>query len=1188
MLGQLFGSLNSSSNKILESVTDDIHTRNLLFPDSATFQDGGLHTLDSSAESSTFIRTLSPDVAIDKLDLEYPRDIRILIAQHDASKNRLLFDSKPSSSSDSPRSTHVRANSLVGGARVPPIPEDHTNRLSSSFSTSTSNIFPRAGSRRKNSITSVFSVDENAQSPQRQQDEEDIVDIALGCMFQNVTPTYKGPSTKVHIVPRTTKPYDSVICSPFATIPGESLAQTQPPSSSFGRTNSMVRRPSTLSRSQVPGDNGDSTSFPEPMANYYSRRVVLVTRTFSIPWIDEEAGVEKAQPLVSGGRIVNPSQRRTLRSLMYAVTIVIALPIGIEPSPSVSRTSTFSRKAGMAYASQVAYASSAESDKQKFPSWLTDTMMETINAMSDVDDKTDLIGQHWDIFARALTTLQYMAQQKIMDIMKAGAGKPTYKLPTMSLTADQDLQRMVDTTATRVVRGMTIDRVRTGPGRWPSWREEARWLSSYSGGEKQNHFFQVLLSAFLATHTEWLQTLSPKWYKQKYREQQRLMPVTEAVSIPSRTIIVSGDKLAARRMVFLLAAFLPPSYTAKGDSSPVRPATSHSWRGYSQSPPKPVPVRQESLLRAINQRRARNGNSLPRQNTLASRTSSITATIDPDPQTVHSVEESGRQSLDTRSIRSKHFLADTEPSMKAETITAPTIAGPIVMRPHFSRTSSASQSDRQGHSRTSSAASASLLQPLEQRRRSSGAGSWTGRLGSLGRLWGLGGRRASASSYNEALQTTDEGLGTVDPRAQDSPHMIQQMVDDVQSVTADFIEFHPAQVPRNASTATTMDDSHPTVFSSPELPSASPEMPLSPIMTKPIATKPIDVPLKATMAQDGIIDVEIPFLTSASFSPPPTTPTSPIGTTGRSFEKSPVHTPPRLVSPPNPKSPPNVSGWLDKIHPDFTLLSLRPSPNTQAEIRAALSAEPNPPVSALSLAADKSNERWLDIASAVVADTSNWTITRIHLRRLVRYVRQANANPIMGPPGQRGIYGNPYAEPQLVGNAPGVTGSAEFILKEEWRTEKIAAFEPVIANFLERVIGNTGKASKVSKSRTQSTQSATHDTERFREQLPHPNADRSRDRERSRDAIPKKDPGAIVCDSLETLVADISRSMKEGDENVLRSGIRTWLEEVESKNVAIQAAKAAAEEEIDRKMSAIAVAEEEREAASGKGKKIVD
>src|SRR5690606_14100238 len=142
----------------------------------------------------------------------------------------------------------------------------------------------------------------------------------------------------------------------------------------------------------------------------------------------------------------------------------------------------------------------------------------------------------------------------------------------------------------------------TGQGRWGIWRDEAIWTSKWTQSLDQGHFFNNLLTGFLATHTDWLQALSPPSLRRRYFSNKQHRE-GEDLSLPARTIIISEDKMAARRLIFLLSAFLPANQQLS-TSRAHRPSTSTSIGGFAHSPPTyVVPVlREESLRRKINRR----------------------------------------------------------------------------------------------------------------------------------------------------------------------------------------------------------------------------------------------------------------------------------------------------------------------------------------------------------------------------------------------------------------------------------------------------------------------------------------------------------------------------------------------------------------------------------------------------------
>jgi hypothetical protein len=1173
--------LTRQSTTPLESLTEDTHTYSLLFPDgngphrfnidSQPHGYGDLHSPRTSATHSDF--PIYNDV-----DLSFPRDVRILIAQAGTSSANaeLIFDSKPPPVSESPRlnaTRHSRNSSRTdfavgsvpgvgrargGGTAVSSIPEDHPHHRRTSSAFSTSGAFDRRA--RRTSISSVNSVFESSYDIGR--DKDDVEKIALGCMFENATSSYKGMSNKVHIVPLASKPYENAYLS-------QSLGAEL--SSSFVKPQ-LVRKPSSLSKSHIPGDMlmpqlDTDLPYKSPphigtIQNEPNRRTVLVTRTFSISWVDEEAQIDEhhgfgppisrnpePQPNVAPQGEKRRVHSRTYRSPMYAVTIVLQLPIAPrEDSPPISRTGTFGRKSmrkdSSSHHSTMSFGSYESERRAQWPGAESFSGLDAMASMalnSDVDDRVDLIGQHWDILSRTLTTLQTLAQNKILELLKPIARTTRIlRVPTNALVHDADVKHAAEESGLRVVRGMRLPRARTGHGLWPAWREEARWLGNWASGREENFFFLILISAFLGTHTEWLQSLAPKAYRRKFREHQRLN-VSNRMSVPNRTVIISANKMAARRLIFLLAAFLPTNHSYHGEGSPLRPGTSSSFRAYSQSPPSHFPIsRQESLRRTIN-RRGKQGPS--RAVGISSRASSVTATCDSvDDRTETGTirpfgsEHHVRRPSDARSIRSKLAMTDLEPiAQKATAVTSPTTPGSIIVQPHFARQSSYGSGLQSGHSRSSSAASATLMQPLN---RGDSTELQSARPWNPFKLFGLGQRRDSSSQYSDILQTTDEGLGIAGVMNAGSSSKLQQMVD----------EAHGS--PRDLDSRRSFDSqNYRGEITSPELRDLSPER-----FGTTDGAKPIDVPLKMSVnKEDGVIDVEIPF--GEFGSPAILSPTLAGDHSGSSYGGSSFGQHSILAaSPRDPEHPLNVSGWLDKVHPDFTLQAIRPYSDMIKDIKAAMSAEPTPPLSQPLPDDVGTVEKWLDVCTTLVADTSSFAITRIRLRRLVRFVRSIPQVPTTpGSFNMRSQYGNPYRESTLVGSSVSAMATTEFTIDEKFEEETVSNMDHEFVDVVGRVTGMSANSS-TAPSNTSSRSSSRRGRTMGMDDGTEPSGDNARDCQR------------LIIGRLETIVAAETREKsktRNADEvdskentaplhlnNLLREGIRKWLDDLDSKPVA--------------------------------------
>ncbi|KAI9884236.1 MAG: hypothetical protein M1823_003985 [Watsoniomyces obsoletus] len=291
----------------------------------------------------------------------------------------------------------------------------------------------------------------------------------LDCMFGTTPLSYRGDTTKMHVLPNDDEPRSAT-----SPIPRD-------PVGSWGR------RRSNLSHSFTPND------VAEPNESSKDIRALL-TRTFSVnlPDLPESSG--------------KPRQRKTP---VYAVAMIV----------QISRD-------------------------------------EPLESPGAVDDRIDLIMSRWDIATRVMKSLQAFMRPIIRSRLERTAdalrceGMPKTRrqmyvqLEGGALSSDETVKKGAERVGARLLSGLRIPKVATGQGRWDEWQDEARWIERWAGGREHNFFFDRLLTAFLGNHTLWVAGLG---YGRRAPDDD----------IPRRTIIVGGDKPAARRLIFLLAAFLP-------------------------------------------------------------------------------------------------------------------------------------------------------------------------------------------------------------------------------------------------------------------------------------------------------------------------------------------------------------------------------------------------------------------------------------------------------------------------------------------------------------------------------------------------------------------------------------------------------------------------------------------------------
>jgi hypothetical protein len=817
--------------------------------------------------------------------------------------------------------------------------------------------------------------------------------------------------------------------------------------------------------------------------------------------------------------------------------------------------------------------------------------MPSSSLSSDVDDRVDVVGQHWDVIMRALTSLQHVVQERVLahfkspdamsppvlhqhrqqpsrsslrDLPSHFVRKPL-RLQPNALSMDKDIRAAAELTGNRVVTGMRIPRVMTGQGKWGVWREEARWLGRWAGRKEQNFFFFNLLTAFLGNHTEWLNILGPRWHRRRHREQQKAS-AGENLTIQNRTVIVSPDKMAARRLIFLLAAFLPPNTPAVSESSSfMRPSTSASFRAYSQSPPSNMPPsRKHSLRRQIN-RRPRGKQSItnmrlqpptpsdchqPPADLVDERSESSAYDVRNVPKPLGHSRRSSAHSIRTSLVIPS--LSDGSASSK-NSVTTTSTATPQSTVPiaHFTlpRTRSFGPTPDHRPASSESLASANLINTLQrsgtgQTSIASNGSSNNSRWSGFMNFWS--GRRSSSTSQSDYLQTTDDGIGY---RGQERPtSQLEQMV---QELSMDGIFGEGDQHERRG------EDIPAAANSSPETYPINGTSGVPASAARPIPERPrtFDTQMKLSVNEkDGVIDVDIPL---PDFDSPLQSPL--FGAYGSvssqldsSFGESSILSLPYC----EPEQPVNAAGWLSQFHPDFAVQAIKPYKDLDRDIERAMSAEPTPLCSVTTPSLESGPvDRWVDVCSALVADTSSFSIRRIRLRRLVRLIPTLPHQPsamtpgISGLPPGRSQYGNPYTAGST---APVMT---EVHLSEKFDYESIMDFDATLIDGLDRALAQSGDVTRANSARSSrsSSRRGRHETHTESNATPHVE-------------VPQTDCKSVIFDALETVVKDVTAARngkldpkkdgasqrsdgaicsKTATDSSLKEGIRRWLVEVE-------------------------------------------
>jgi hypothetical protein len=395
------------------------------------------------------------------------------------------------------------------------------------------------------------------------------------------------------------------------------------------------------------------------------------------------------------------------------------------------------------------------------------------------------------------------------------------------------------------------------------------------------------------------------------------------------------------------------------------------------------------------------------------------------------------------------------------------------------------------------------------------------------------------------LQSTDDGLGISGvgykkPAHRPLRNTLEQMVQELDRtrIDGDDLDFFP---PKSADSS----PEHRPIGPSGVQASAARDIPERP--------RTLDAPLKLSVNEkDGIIDVDIPL---PEFGSPLQSPLlsgyhSNSSLDGSSFGQSSFFSFPSRET----EQPVNVAGWLSQFHPDFALQSVKPYANLLGDIKRAMSAEPTPNSSAATPAVGQGpTEKWVEVCSVIVADTSTFTVKRIRLQRKVKLIpvpAQGSSTPGYpnGPP--RSQYGNPYSQSNTV-PAPPMT---ELKIDEKFLEEEVCDMDGIFVDAVERVLAQSGQPS-----RTHSASSSRSSSRRGR-----------RDRRAGSDAapgleIPRGECRQFVLGALEQVVksvtaeragAELDAAREAGGtgksgrktaaaESTLKDGIRRWLSDVE-------------------------------------------
>lgn len=1038
----------------LESVTEETHTRGLLYPDIQTLR-ASLHdlALGGAARATTARDAVNYD---DRggIDVSWPADVRIIVAQDAHSlqpQPQILYDSRsvrlgsptlPLGATDTasaPR-PHPRFNKSTTNPTTAPTATTsrHRHSPSGSFFSTRSPTSPRSpadkskftaadGRPRGFAPRDYGNIDAETALGRLTREAKEDTDALLGCMFG--APGFRlEPGTKLHIVPR--KFADG---EPYSSKEATNAGVPRPISS--GGQGGFHRRPTPLVRSTSAADV--TVRVPQSTNEYSDSKLgparpsIMFTRLFTVPIADStanETGVGLAAHAESQGsptprgtaEFLATRQMKQKRTPMYAIAVILQLPHE-NPNRQRSNNSPKGISPSSSSLTDSTPATSWRGEQSAFASFMEIRSHGSFDTMLNTHIQQVL--QHWNILNRALEMVEYFAKGQLRQLLEQTPSVPllsldpsprsgttttklkkptsqsqqTVYVPPGCLQNEVAAKKVIEAAGLRIVGALKTRRVVVGQGRWGAWREEARWVSRWAGGKEQNFFLFNCLTAFLGTHTEWLEMLAPRWYRRRYAAQKRSRG--NKLGLAHRTVIVSPEKMAARRLIFLLASFLPAQLNYHQESSQAREM--HPLL-YSDSPPRFASNNRESGLQRVNTQKSSLGRRSGTEVSRHLRSVSFSLDIDAEEDAViddPSTSRARRQS-DTHSLRNTTAVVTPGDSVSRKASMSTVTADAVQAVPHFSNLSSDEPTspivERVRLGSGGSLASSALSHTLK-RSESTAADSAsvsTGRWGSL--VSGFWSNRRDSSTDDSELyvssQESPQKAGFSHREHRRSATALHSMVEEADGLPLRNSPSQPSLLsgsPRRQllQLEECLKSRHAGVPGLSEYGGASARsIPQPP-------RKPDHLPLKLSYNEDeGYLDIDLdrehssnlslassftsirhPLSISMTLPQDPQDHISPYGSIAADPAGTQPHSEPAL----------NVAGWLKVYQPDFALQAVRAYEELRADIEASMQAE---------AALEQSREHesgsanvfstdWTEASVTLVADTSRFTLSRLILLR---------------------------------------------------------------------------------------------------------------------------------------------------------------------------------------------------------------
>lgn len=1151
MLGRLIQGYGRGGQ--LESTTDETHTRTLLWPEVQSDARSSSVSPPTTPFGSPTIR-VSPFDDRAGLELNESRDLRLIVAQDAFGTNDrplLLFDTHPVTPKESP--TLPKAN-----VSPQPAPQSHQSHQSH-----TMGHFRNRSSTISGGLASWM-------RPNKDSESTDHLGNVLDCMFGVSSATKSGSSTKLHFLPGDRGPVSDLSSrAPTSNIP----------------TTGPTRAPLIRAKTAMNTAGAQSSQSTAKTADTEPRDAILVTRMFSVTLPETQDGLKQRTSSLGEATSASPKDVSSSTSVpgkkpklvekktpVFALGMLFYLPRPGDVRPTTSSVRPPSRASFTASSTPTSQGSSS------FSSW---TFLNAIpehlwteEASTYFSDKgIETVIKNWDVILRSLAVVESLARTEIGGLLqevnfalitsaaKAPKGpseqrtnqRNVYLRLPNRLNQLAELQRAAKHALWRISYALRIPRVLTGLGldNGGHWLDEARYLVRLCGAKQQNFFLFNLLTAFLGNHTEWLERLGPDWYRKQFRALNK--GKSPPSNLASRTVIICDNRSMARRIIFLLASFLPRNAIAKAGNDFQSPLLTPDI-SYSSPANRGM---HEGSSRRHGHNKSRNGSvSFPRRDfTLLSGSFSSSDSVS---GITTAIRESSRSVISHQEFEpgpSRHppvFAPIDGPTQAHKTNATSSTATPGVGTPvpHFATKTDSYFPEGavvDGEESIASAGLASILRrnSTSQARSRPPSINWGSLVSNVSGLWHK--RQDSASTANDtpALPTP----GSLSERRRLAPK------------TMPIHSKMPSQLEAMVDEAARLQDRRASNHTDSLLPANIP------------AVHPSEVhpPHLTVDAKDGVIDVDITipgFIgwdEGKDFSPPssfhhhsPSLASTDEGGSSyssRSFGTDAVGSKPR-----------NVAGYLKRYHEDFVLQGVKHYAELQDEVKQSMSRESTPAAYSPPQQPQTSGERWVNVCTTLLADLRNFSIQRLTLQRMA----QSDTGVCSSPTADSRLEG-PSSSPPMSSNTQSDVRNA---VPEQFISETVMDFDTTLTDAIERVLSEAEAARQRSgaASRTHSRTASTGTTTSARSLPLAINSGAGKNRAwPPASTLSQSDCRQAVVGALEEVVksvnddlakhhrsrgADgqvkmdgeaINQEMKQ--DNVLREGVKKWLLNVETRSV---------------------------------------